>query len=328
MKYLIAAAVLLLCAFPLQAYGRELTISVDLSATIHRMASGVGASWHAMEDSLPFDGRITHGGSAWGANPDPDDEEGWQQVYRHAGWLGLDFCRVELERRIFEPERRQFTWDSREMRILYRILDWCQQRGADVFLQQMWCNVDWLAYPEFRGDPVKRVHSAPADLDDFAYGLGALAEHLVRDKGYTCIKWLCLSNEPGWDWSWWQMPPNNPAPFAPALQKVRAELDRRGLRELPLSGPDWTDTRPSSRRRSTSTLTSAPMTSIPTTRATTGRAWRGCRWTCRCRWSSSAWPTGRPGPTSAASRSSSPRSAAWRSAGGPPIPAPTPWMRR
>ena len=33
------------------------------------------------------------------------------------------------------------------MRILYRILDWCQRNKADVFLQQMWGNVRWNAFP-------------------------------------------------------------------------------------------------------------------------------------------------------------------------------------
>ena len=54
------------------------------------------------------------------------------------------------------------------MRILYRILDWCERNHADVFLQQMWGNVDWNAFPEFHDDPVKRAHSGPRSMDDFA----------------------------------------------------------------------------------------------------------------------------------------------------------------
>ena len=108
---------------------------------------------------------------------------------------GLDFCRVELEQRIFEPERGQFTWDSPEMRILYRILDWCEPRHVDVFLQQMWGNVDWNAWPEFRGDAVKRVHSGPYSMAEFANGLATLMEHLVKTRHYTCIRWLYINNE-------------------------------------------------------------------------------------------------------------------------------------
>jgi len=217
------------------------TVRVAADSTLHKMAGGLGASWHAIEDSIPFDGERSHGGSAWGANPDPEDGPAWTALESHADWLGLDFIRVELEARMYEPERGVFTWDSREMQALYRILDWCQSRGADVFLQQMWVNVDWNAYPEFRGDPVKRVHSAPYSLEDFAAGYAALVKYLTVERGYTCIKWLCINNEPGWDWSWWQMPPNETAPFTPGLAAVRAALDSTGI-NLPISGPDWTDT--------------------------------------------------------------------------------------
>lgn len=66
------------------------------------MQGGIRASWHAIE--TPILGRDTNGdpwaGSAWGANPPPDDDPAWQTVYRYADWLGLDRCRVELEQRM------------------------------------------------------------------------------------------------------------------------------------------------------------------------------------------------------------------------------------
>lgn len=240
---LIVGGALIVCLAACGSRGAADTVTVRVAAdtTLHRMAGGLGASWHAIEDSIPFDGTRTHGGSAWGANPDPSDGAAWEKLCRHADWLGLDFIRVELEARMYEPERGVFTWDSREMQVLCRILDWCQSRGADVFLQQMWVNADWNVYPEFRGDPVKRVHSAPYSLEDFANGYAALVKYLTAERGYTCIKWLSISNEPGWDWSWWQMPPNESAPFTPGLAAVRAALDSAGI-SIPLSGPDWTDT--------------------------------------------------------------------------------------
>ena len=66
----------------------------------HRMRGGIGASWHAIEANIPVEGDRSHGGSGWGANPPPEDDLAWQAVYRHADWLGLDFCRVELEQRM------------------------------------------------------------------------------------------------------------------------------------------------------------------------------------------------------------------------------------
>jgi len=60
-------------------------------------------------------------------------------------------------------------------------------------------------------------------------------------KGYKCIRWVSVSNEPGHDdFSWWQDSNMKSAPFTPALKAVREEFDRRNL-IVPISGPDWTD---------------------------------------------------------------------------------------
>jgi hypothetical protein len=77
-------------------------------------------------------------------------------------------------------------------------------------------------------------------MEDFAEGLARVVAHLAKTKGYTCIRWISITNEPGWDWSWWQEPPNKPMPLRPGLAAVRRALDRRGI-AIPLSGPDWTD---------------------------------------------------------------------------------------
>lgn len=208
-------------------------ITVDTNKAINTMRGGIGASWHAIETPIP----IGHGGSGWGGYPPAEDEAAWQQIYRYASWLGLDWNRVEIEQRIYEPERNQFTFDSPEMRILYRILDWNQKNHTDVFFQQMWDNTAWEAYPQFANDPIKRVHSAPEDLDAFANGLATLMQYLIKERGYTCIKWLAITNEPGENWSWWQSPLYGPLSIGPGLAAVRKALDQRGL-SLPLSGPD------------------------------------------------------------------------------------------
>ena len=224
-----------------------ITACVDCGRVVNTMRGGLGASWHAMETPIPYGVKgptrqcYTEAGSGWGGYPPAENERAWQQICRHAEWLGLDWNRVEIEQRIYEPERGKFTLDSPEMRILYRILDWNQKSGADVFFQQMWCNAVWLAYPEFRDDPARRVHSAPVDVEAFADGLAALMEHLVKKRGYTCIKWLCINNEPGGGFSWWNAPPNKPLSIKSGLEAVRKALDKRGLQKLPLSGPDVTD---------------------------------------------------------------------------------------
>ena len=224
----------------------EVRVAVDASRVVNTMRGGIGASWHAIDEPIPVSEKPhpvfpnkSHGGSGWGGYPPAEDQAAWAQIDRHARWLGLDWNRVELEQRIYEPERGRFSWDNPEMRILCRILDWCERNQADVFLQQMWGNVDWNTFPEWRDDPVARVHSGPLSMEDFGEGLATLVEHLVKTRRYTCIRWLCINNEPNGDWSWWQAPPNRLLPLKAGLAAVRRALDKRGL-SLPLSGPDLT----------------------------------------------------------------------------------------
>jgi hypothetical protein len=219
-------------------------IHIDAAKAVRTMRGGIGASFHVIDTELPTKRPLllaSWSGSAWGGNPGPDDDRRWQELFQHAEWLGLEWCRVEFEQRTYEPERGKFTWDTPEMRTMYRILDWAERRGVDVFLQQMWADVAWNAYPGMAGDPVKVLRSAPYSIPDWANGIGELVNHLVRTHGYTCVRWLSVANEPDHnEFSWWQDSNLRSIPLAPGLRAARAELDRRGLK-IPIAGPDWTD---------------------------------------------------------------------------------------
>jgi hypothetical protein len=222
-------------------------IRIQVGKTVqHTMAGGAGASWHAIGPTAYFYGVDSRNvkGSAWGGNPPveylPAWGEGpptgyqqqWDDLKKHFQWLGLDFVRVELEMRMYEPEKGKFDWQNSEMKTLYRILDICQENHADVFLTQMWQDAAWNTIPG-----VAAVNSAPKSVPDFAAGLGTLMEHLVHEKGYTCIRWLCLVNEPGDDGGWWLGAYKHPRSLMPAIHAVRAELDRRKI-PIAISGPD------------------------------------------------------------------------------------------
>lgn len=208
----------------------SVAITVHVDQPVRIMAGGIGASWHAIS-SGPRQGA----GSAWGGNPEPERLSGWQQLSDHANWLGLDWIRVELEHRSYQPDRDRFDFDSHDMRAVYRILDHCQRSGVEVMLQQMWSNVEWNAIPGC--DP---LHSAPRDIDAFANGFAEMARHLVQTRGYACIRWFCITNEPGEPFSWWQGGGNQPMPITQGLRAVRRELDRRGV-HVGLMGPDRTN---------------------------------------------------------------------------------------
>jgi hypothetical protein len=150
MKFVVLLAMticlLLPCSSSVAAAGasNDVAVMVDLATVVNTMRGGIGASWHAIEEPIPVSDKPhppfpnkSHGGSGWGAYPPAEDDAAWQQIDRHARWLGFDWNRVEMEQRIYEPQRGQFSWDNPEMRILYRILDWCEKNKADVFLQQM-----------------------------------------------------------------------------------------------------------------------------------------------------------------------------------------------
>ena len=219
-------------------------ISVNANTERYKMAGGIGASWHAISlDSIDVSPEYKWAlhyknsrGSAWGGNPPVTDTNGWAQICKHASWLGLSWIRVELSARMYEPERNRFSWDNEEMAALYKILDWAEANNADVFLQQMWSNVKWNSYPG-----VQPLLSAPRSVEDFAEGIGSLAEHLLNVKKYTCIKWICITNEPpGGSWGSWWSTGEKDAALTPALKEVRRVLDQKNL-NLPISGPDWTD---------------------------------------------------------------------------------------
>jgi hypothetical protein len=144
-----------------------------------------------------------------------------------------------MSQRMYEPEREKFDWENEEMQALYRILDWCEKNGADVFLQQMWGYVEWNAYPG-----VHPLISAPKNLDDFANGIATLLEYLTKTKGYTCIKYFCMTNEPpGGPWGYWWEFGDETGSINDAWKRLKGEFDARGI-SIPISGPDWTSMPP------------------------------------------------------------------------------------
>ena len=226
----------------------QVTVKIQTHSPIHTMKGGLGASWHAIRKEGVYkdpdwDYPAREGdprGSALQGNPPLANTKAWDQLYKHASWLGLNWMRVELAQLMYEPQKGKYDWDNEEMQTLYKILTWCQQSKADVFLQQMWTEVEWNAYPG-----VHPLISTPRSLPDYADGLATLVDYLVNKKGFSCIRWVCIANEPpGGTWGYWWTTGSYPCvPFTSGLSAVRLEFDRRGLK-IPISGPDWTDLPP------------------------------------------------------------------------------------
>ena len=225
----------------------DVEVSVDSSHIRHTISGGMGASWHAISKEfayydVPYKYPLKANaprGSAFGGNPPVTDTAAWRQIKQYASWLGMNFIRVEFSQRMYEPEKDIFDWDNEEMQALYLILDWCEQNKADVFFQQMWGFVEWNAYPG-----VHPLRSAPRDLDAFANGIATLVEYLTRNRGYTCIKYVCMTNEPpgGTGGYWWGYG-DETGSINDAWKKLKEVFDERKI-AIPIAGPDWTDMPP------------------------------------------------------------------------------------
>ncbi len=97
-------------------------------------------------------------------------------------WMDPDWIRMFFWYKDWNPsgDWETFTFDSQNMQSHYRTFDLYQRLGARVNV----VGVEWGVQDPY-ADPAK-----------FAHALGALMDHLIRVKGYTCVQDWTLSNEP------------------------------------------------------------------------------------------------------------------------------------
>lgn len=138
-------------------------------------------------------------------------------------WMDPDWVRMFFWHKDWCPSDawETFTFDSPNMQSHYRTLDLYQEIGACVNV----VGVEWgMPHPY-------------ADLPKAAKAIGGLFEHLIREKGYTCVQEWTLTNEPNGGW------PQRGDTFADYVQLhtlVKAEFARRGL-EVRILGSDDTN---------------------------------------------------------------------------------------
>ncbi len=151
----------------------------------------------------------------------------WTKENKEAG-INEDDIRLNLERirymdlpitRIFVPwetwnptvDYKTFTWESDEMRSLYKTLDIYQEIGTSVII----VTVDWLEDCPWQ------------DAEGSAEAVLTLLEYLVRERGYSCIRFWTLTNEPEGTYGWMQkLPFEN---YVQIHRLVKEGLSKRGL---------------------------------------------------------------------------------------------------
>mgnify|MGYP005841408411 CR=1 FL=1 len=142
---------------------------------------------------------------------------------RRIAWMAPDWVRMFFWYEDWCPsgDWSRFTFDSDNMRSHYRTLDLYQRLGAAVNV----VGVEWGMRDVYR------------DPERAAWAIGELLEYLIRGKGYTCVRYWTLTNEP----HLWFLQHSYPFDrYVEMHQLVRAEILNRGL-DIRIVGSDDTN---------------------------------------------------------------------------------------
>jgi len=240
LKFLLVASVFSVMSFKASS---QININIKTDSIVNKMAAGFGMNTFAIMDSVVVldecnGGYRSWGGSSWGATPESNDEKAWEKIESYMDWLGMDYTRLSVEHRVFEPEKGKFSFDNREMQVLYRYLDYFQKNGVTVQLQEMYPNAKWLAHKELQGSSLGIIKSGPADIEAWSDGIIALLKHLLYEKKYTCISYFGIANEPHHSWSWWKEADGTTSQsIIPAFTLLRSKIKKQNI-NIAMTGPE------------------------------------------------------------------------------------------
>lgn len=136
---------------------------------------------------------------------DGSKAEDWDNiVVRRVREMGLQRLRIMILPQWYEPvndnddpyitDWSKFTFDSPEMKSLYKVLDMAQQSGMETTLVLWGAHIGHFLAGENSGNWVV----APASNEEWAENFSALVQYLIKEKGYSCITEITPVNEPDW----------------------------------------------------------------------------------------------------------------------------------
>ena len=115
----------------------------------------------------------------------------------------------------FDPDLHVWNYDNRRMQSLYKYLDFACTNNIDVMLDE-W---NWGFWQNYQGNALDYR---------YAQGIASFVKELLVNRGYTCIKYLLIGNEPDYEFL-------NQFPFATLqtlIQNIDRELRDAGIRDL------------------------------------------------------------------------------------------------
>lgn len=151
-------------------------------------------------------------------------QDDWKIREDRIDWMRPSWVRMFCWYKDWNPsgDWETFEFDTPNMQSHYRTLDQYQRLGTCINLT----GVEW---------GIENPYADPARV---ARALGALMEHLIRTKGYTCVQEWTLTNEPNGDFM--HRPGYDFNRFAEIHRLVKAEFTRRKL-PIRIMGSDDTD---------------------------------------------------------------------------------------
>lgn len=195
---------LLLAPLAVRAAPADATVYIDTDAAIVQSYTGAGVQWD------PSDYAYT--------------DAQWARILRRVDVLKPQFIRCCLSSDFyctgFDAQGQPVCdWGTARMGRLYRILDYCQSHHVEVLLGE------W-------GPPPGMAKDDPR----WSRLIGECLEHLVRAKGYACVRYYNKQNEPTGDQSAFER-------WKASQESLAADLHRRGLdRQVAQVGPDTSGT--------------------------------------------------------------------------------------
>lgn len=116
-------------------------------------------------------------------------EEDFKLIGERIKWMQIPIVRVMMQTKWCYSKSLGYDWENRDMQLLYRHLNFCQQNGIEVILSDWGIEVDWLAV-----DGIEKM-----DNPLYAEVIGTYLDYLINRKGFTCIKYFGLVNEPNYE---------------------------------------------------------------------------------------------------------------------------------
>lgn len=184
---------------------RPVSVELDPAIVICQKFMGFGVEWDSN-----------------GYNASGITDADFAVIRKRVEWMRLPIVRIMMQSKWCYKGNGRYDWDNPQMEALYRHLDVCQRLGTTVLLTDWSIEPSWLKTPDV----------AKVEDPKYAEIISIYMGHLLNTKGYTCIKYFIMVNEPNLevkDWHRWKT----------GMHNVSAEFHKKGLEgKIALMGSD------------------------------------------------------------------------------------------